>query len=139
MIFLYIVVALGLIFLGLAGWVRFAPTDITRWHVDPITAPDPATPNFARIERLTSLAPAQAAAIAAQAGAEGAVRLAGDDLFGTWIARTRIMAYPDFVSIRLTPEGAGTEVTAFSRSRFGSGDGGVNAARLARWVGRLPE
>jgi hypothetical protein len=136
---LYALIALAVVFAGFALWVRLAPTDATRWHRDPATAQDPSTPNFARLDRLTSLSPAQAAAaIAAQAESEGAVRLAGDDLYSTWIARTRIMRYPDFVSIRITPEGAGTRVVSFSRSRFGYGDGGVNRARLSRWIGRLP-
>jgi len=143
-IIMYIAAALLLVlvaaFLAFAVWVRVAPSDPAQWHVEPATTPDPFKPNFARVDQVTNLAPGQAvAAIAAQAQSEGAVRLAGDDMFTTWIARTRVMRYPDYVSIRLTPEGSGTRVVAFSRSRFGYGDRGVNRARLRRWVGRLPE
>ncbi|WP_334192563.1 DUF1499 domain-containing protein [Pararhodobacter sp.] len=127
-------IALGL---GFAAYVRLAPSDPERWHVDPLTAPDPTSPNFARIDRLVALPSAEAAAlIAGRARAEGAVVLAEDGAGTTWIARTALMRYPDYVSIRLIPEGEGTRIVAFSRSRFGYGDRGVNRARLARW---LPE
>ena len=127
-------IALGL---GFAAYVRLAPSDPGRWHVDPLTAPDPTSPNFARIDRLVALPSAEAAAlIARRARAEGAVVLAEDGAGTTWIARTALMRYPDYLSIRLIPEGEGTRIVAFSRSRFGYGDRGVNRARLARW---LPE
>ncbi|WP_323036109.1 DUF1499 domain-containing protein [Pararhodobacter sp.] len=139
-IVLIVVVALVLAFVIFGIWVRVAPNDAAYWHVDPATAPDPTSPNFARVDRVTSLAPEQAAAaIAAQAQREGATRIAGDDQFGTWIARTRVMGYPDFISLRLIPEGSGTRVIAFSRSRFGHSDMGVNSARLRRWTGSMPE
>lgn len=139
-IVLIVLVALGLALVIFGIWVRIAPNDAAYWHVDPATAPDPTSPNFARVDQMTSLAPGQAAAaITTQAQGEGAARIAGDDLFGTWIARTRVMGYPDFVSIRLIPEGSGTRVVAFSRSRFGYSDQGVNRARLRRWMATLPE
>ena len=122
-------------------YVRVAPSDPVRWHVDPVTAPDTGRPNSARVDRVVPGTPeAVAQAIAQRAEAEGAVRIAGDAQFGTWVARTRLMRFPDYVSIRLSPagegEGEGTRVQAFSRSRFGYGDQGVNRARLRRW---LPE
>lgn len=126
--------ALGL---GFAAYVRLAPSDPARWHVDPLTAPDPDSPNFARVDRVVALPPAEVAAlIADRARAEGAVVLAQGGTGTTWIARTPIMRYPDYVSIRLIPEDTGTRIVAFSRSRFGFGDRGVNRARLGRW---LPE
>ena len=126
---------LFVLFVGFAIWVRIAPSDPARWHVDPLTAPDPTTPNFARADRVVALPLAEVAArIAQRATSEGAVRLAGDDTWSTWVARTRTMRYPDYVSIRLLPDGNGTRIVALSRSRFGYGDGGVNAARLRRWL-----
>ncbi|GAB4269206.1 MAG: DUF1499 domain-containing protein [Pararhodobacter sp.] len=127
--------ALALAFAGFAVWVRLAPSDPARWHLDPATAPRPSTPNWAEVDRVVAASPETVARqIDERARAEGAVRLAEDDGFTTWIARTRLMRYPDYVSIRLTPEGEGTRIRAFSRSRFGYGDGGVNRARLRRWL-----
>lgn len=131
--------------LAMVLWIRLAPSDPARWHVDPGAAPDPRSPNFARIETLVALPRDQVLArIEGQALREGAVRLAAD--LGaepdvpwriTWVARTRLVKFPDYVSIRLDLAETGTRITAFSRSRFGHGDRGVNAARLERWVGRL--
>ena len=126
-----------LLVVAVLGWIRLAPTDAARWHLDPATTPDPTTPNFARVNRVVAMPVADvAAAIAARAQGEGARRLAGDDAFATWVQRSRLMGYPDFISIRLTAEGAGTRIEALSRARFGHGDLGVNQARLRRW---LPE
>ena len=121
---------------GFAFYVRLAPSDPARWHVDPVAAPNPATPNFARIERISPLPPEELRArIDAAARAEGAQLLAGNERHFTYIARTRLMRYPDFVSFRLEPsEDGGTHLAAFSRSRFGRSDRGVNAARLRRWL-----
>ncbi|MCB1391419.1 MAG: DUF1499 domain-containing protein [Rhodobacteraceae bacterium] len=134
-LFLLLFLLLAAAAAGFVGYVRLAPSDAARWHVDPLTAADPDTPNFARVDRVVTLSPETVAErIAARARTEGAVRLAGDDAHATWIARTALMRYPDYVSIRLIPEGEGTRIVAFSRSRFGYGDRGVNRARLRRWL-----
>lgn len=136
-ILFYLVLALAALFIAFAIWVRVAPTDPAAWHVNPAEAARPSSPNWAEVDRVVDATPEVVAArIADHASREGAVLIAGDAMFGTYEARTRLMRYPDYVSIRLTPEGDGTRVQAFSRSRFGYGDGGVNRARLRRW---LPE
>lgn len=135
-VFLVFFLAALALALALALYVRFAPSDPVRWHVDPQSATDPTTPNFHRVDRVVAAPPSEVAArIAARAGIEGARLLAGDPAtHATWIARTPLMRYPDYVSIRLIPEGEGTRIVAFSRARFGSGDQGVNRARLRRWL-----
>ena len=135
--FVFLILFLALAFAAFALWVRFAPSDAAVWHVDPVTAPMPSTPNAARVDEVVALPVDQvAAAIEARAQSEGATLLAGDARFGTWIARTALMRYPDYVSIRLIPEGESTRIVALSRSRFGYSDRGVNAARLRRWLPR---
>jgi len=124
--------------LGVALYIRLAPSDPARWHGDPAAIPDPHTPNFARLS-LTLPLPRDTVfeRIAAQAAREGAVELAGDQGLMTWVARSRVMKFPDYVTIRLTGTADGTQVSALSRARFGRGDMGVNAARLQRWIGVL--
>ena len=132
-----------LAFLAFAFWVRLAPSDAARWHVDPAEAPDPPAPNFARAERVIDAPLSELRArLDAIADAEGGKRLAEDARDGamlvTYVARTRRMRYPDYVSIRLEEAGDGTtRLRAFSRSRFGQNDMGVNKARLKRWLSRL--
>ena len=135
LLILIMLAALVALFLAFAVYVRVAPSDPQVWNVDPVTAPDPERPNFARVDRVVALSPEEAAErIAATARREGAELLAGDEMSGTWIARTALMRFPDYVSIRLIPEGDGTRIVALSRARFGYSDRGVNAARLARWI-----
>lgn len=133
-----ILLALATLAAGLALYIRYAPSDPARWHVDPQTVPDPGTPNFARADvTIPAPLPEVAARLDAIARADGAERLAGDDRHATWITRTRLMRFPDYTSIRLDPAEGGTRLTAFARSRFGRGDMGVNRARLDRWLAAL--
>lgn len=136
-IFLTIVAGLALLFVLFAIWVRVAPNDPAQWHIaDPASFPDPSTPNYARIDRQVELPLGELSnQIAARARDEGATLLAGDEQNGTWLVRTAVMAYPDFVSLKLTEISETTTlVQGISRSRFGYGDMGANRARLRRWI-----
>ncbi len=122
---------------GVMGWVRLAPVDPARWHVDPQTAPDPATPNFARIApgQVVLDGPVDAATARLRTAMEGMPRtrlIAGseDDGLMTFVSRSRMMGYPDFTTIRVLPQDDGVTFAALARSRFGQSDLGVNAARL---------
>ncbi|KPQ08096.1 MAG: Protein of unknown function (DUF1499) [Rhodobacteraceae bacterium HLUCCA12] len=126
------------VLLGLALYVRLAPSDPARWHADPATIPDPRSPNFARRSAEIALPlPEVAERLADRARRAGAVRLAGDAHLSTWVVRSRLMGFPDYVTIRLDETATGTRITALSRARFGHGDMGVNAARLDRWIDDL--
>ena len=120
---------------GFAGWVRLAPTDPARWHVDPLTTADPQTPNFARIQpgEVTLEGSAAVAAARVRAAMEALPRtrlIAGSESEGmmTFVTRSRLMGYPDYTTIRLTD--GGTSLAALARSRFGQSDLGVNQGRL---------
>jgi len=124
--------------LGLVLWVRLAPFEGARWHVDPGAAPDPATPNFARLDMVVPLPPADAATrLAEVAAASGAVVVAGGGQHVTFVNRSSLMAYPDYTSVRLSEVDGGTRIEAFARARFGHSDMGVNRARLGRWQAEL--
>jgi hypothetical protein len=130
--------ALAVVAAALALYIRFAPNDPARWHVDPVAVPDPTQPMFARADRVLPDPPEVVAVRLAQvAAADGADVLAGGGLHTTWVSRTRLMRYPDFTSVRLEPAEGGTRLVAFARSRFGGNDWGVNRARLDRWLAAL--
>jgi len=151
MITMRILITLALLLAAaLLLYIRLAPMAAERWHVDPATAPRPSSPN-AYILRdgdgngpaaILPAPPAETAhALQAMLEAEPRVtRLAGDPAEGhvTYVQRSRLMGFPDAVSIRLEPSGQdATRVTVFSRSRFGYSDAGVNAARVDRWMAAL--
>lgn len=127
--------ALVIVLVAAVVWVRIAPSTPEYWHRDPVGLADPRRPNFARVDRIVALSPqATRSAIDDAAQADGAQVLAGGDDFTTWMVRTPIMGFPDYISVRLIPVGDGTRIVALSRSRFGYGDLGVNRARLNRWL-----
>ena len=139
----YVLVVLVLIALAVVAaaiYFRLAPMPAETWHVDPATATAPDSPNFTLRRGADAImlpdAPATVAArLAATAEGEGATLIAGalEDGFATYVVRSRLMGYPDAISIRLTGADGGTRAEVFSRSRFGYSDMGVNAARVARW------
>jgi uncharacterized protein (DUF1499 family) len=67
-------------------------------------------------------------------------RLAGgpDELWVTYVQRSRVFGFPDYVSVRVfdLPEGGAT-IAIYSRARFGTSDLGVNFARVQDWVAGL--
>jgi uncharacterized protein (DUF1499 family) len=143
-IILALVVVILVAVLGAAIYFRSVSMPAEVWHVDPAAVTPPQSPNFElRVGQdapvFDMAADALAARIDAVATAEGARMIGGALAEGqmTYVARTRIMGYPDAVSIRLVPVGEGTRMEIFSRARFGYSDMGVNAARVDRWIAAL--
>ncbi|QXT38771.1 DUF1499 domain-containing protein [Gymnodinialimonas ceratoperidinii] len=140
-ILIYILAALVVVTLAAALYVRLAPVDTARWHVDPETVTPPTTPNYVLLagDRAVAIdAPSLSVAgrLQAAAEAEGATLVAGSlgEGFATYMVRSRLMGYPDFISIRLVPEEETTRLHLFSRSAYGRSDFGVNTARAQRWL-----
>lgn len=117
-----------------------------RWHVDPLTAAKPRTPNAYRMLPPSeggkapvfdmdpvALARAFDAVVMAEPRTK---RLDGspEDGFVTYVQRSKLMRYPDYISVKFLDQGEGrASFAAFSRSRYGYSDRGVNRARLKRW------
>jgi len=152
----WLFLAVLLLAAGAMLYVRFAPLEPDSWHVDPVTAPTPATPNSFRVvapgttpgpEEMVSPVFAVPPAELMQAFDRMALaqprteRVAGTPESGahvTYVQRTPLVAYPDYVSVRAVPEGdGGSALVILSRSRFGKSDLGVNRARIEAWMGSL--
>jgi hypothetical protein len=57
-----------------------------------------------------------------------------------YLARTRLMRFPDTISVRFIDLGGGRSTLAlYSRSQLGRADFGVNKARLDEWIKLLRE
>lgn len=158
-IFILIAIVIAAVAIGGVILVRTASDDVARWHVNPLEAPTPSTPNSFRVvpvlggqpqsaERLDMEAPIYAAnpAIIALALDEFALRqprterIAGTPESGwmTYVQRSEMMRYPDYISVMIFElEDGNSTIAMFSRSRFGHGDLGVNAERMRRWLGTL--
>lgn len=140
-----ILAALVIVMLLGMGWVRLAPHDTSRWHLDPRMATRPDTPNFHLLRMGDGDAPAPlfdmppaalAERVHAVATADGATLLAGQVADGhmTYLSRSRLMGFPDYTTVLIEPAGDGSMLTGFARARFGHSDMGVNRARLERWI-----
>ena len=131
--------------LGALVYVRAAPSG-EEWHVDPEadgrSGPGRwlvAAGGDAAALRLP-VPPADAlAAFDAVARSQGADRLVWRPEEGraTYVDRSRMLGFPDYVSVKAAPEGEGARLSAYSRLRFGRDDFGVNRARLEDWTARL--
>ncbi len=132
---------------GLALWVRISGTDPAVWHVDP----DSVTARGARNSFLVrdaggdvpalrlSAPPAEVAARidAIALATPRTVRLAGAEGWVSYVSRSAVWGFPDVTSLRVAPDGGGSVVTVFARSRFGDSDFGVNRARVEGWLAQL--
>jgi uncharacterized protein (DUF1499 family) len=151
----YAVLLLVVAVVGLLAYVRFAPLDAATWHVDPVTAPTPATPNSWRIAA-PGQDPGAAGQMSAVYRASPAELMAAfqkvalsqphtellsgsaEEGFVTFVQRTPLVRYPDYISVRAVDLGDGTSaLSVLSRSRFGKSDMGVNKARMEAWLAAL--
>lgn len=150
----WLVLALGLA-AGI-GWlaVNLAPDDPAAWHVDPATIALRGTPNeiLAAVPGTTAAVPqiplavepespeALLARFDAIARAQPRVTvLAGSVAEGmiTYVQRSRLVRFPDYITVKVVPEDGGAGLIVWSRSRYGRGDFGVNRARVEAWLTAL--
>ena len=57
-----------------------------------------------------------------------------DRLQAQWVARSRLMNYPDIIIAECAASGGGTGLWLYSRSLLGHSDFGVNRARVLAWL-----
>lgn len=151
-----IIVVLVVVVLMAAGIavVRLAKDVPEEWHVDPLKASKPSTPNSYRVGPVDATASPDdeaprfavpkselATAFDAVALGENATHvLAGSADSGhvTYVQRSALFGFPDYVSVKfLDADDGGSTLVVFSRSRFGQSDLGVNKKRVVRWLDAL--
>lgn len=138
------IVAAVIIFMIL--WVRFAPVGGDEWHVDPETVEKGIRPNQylmrdgqdadSRVFDMSVQELAQKFDDVALSKPD-VTRLAGSvaDGWVTYVQRTKVMRYPDYISVKVTDAGGGkSRLSIYSRSRYGRSDLGVNKARITNWL-----
>ena len=136
---------LGLLALGAIGamaYIRLAPSDPARWHVDLAAG---GLPSFAHVfcirpgtrydgkeDPKDLLARLDGIAMATPR----TERLAGSAEEGriTWITRSALIGFPDYTTAQAMD---GQSFCVAGRQRFGSQDWGVNARRIGGWMQEL--
>ena len=121
-------------------YIRLAPSDPARWHIDiadPAFEPDPnwavfCPPSDSRYGLATDLAANEAQAM----NWPRTKRLAGSVQEGriTWITRSAVFGFPDYTTAALREDNGQMLLCIVARQRFGKLDGGVNARRIQAWV-----
>ena len=138
----WIFAALLILFVTALIFPRVATDDPARWHVDPTTVTPSEKPNSYLVAdhdavRLPLTPAAVLARVDRIAMAQPRVtRLARDEQEGrvTYVQRSALFGFPDYISVRVVPDGDGSRLSIYSRSRFGESDLGVNKARIERWL-----
>ncbi|WP_367890165.1 DUF1499 domain-containing protein [Rhodobacter calidifons] len=135
----------GLLALGAVGgmaYIRLAPSDPARWHVDLAAGGWPSNAHVFCIkpgarydvqeDPQALLARLDAIALATPR----TERLAGSPEEGriTWVTRSALMGFPDYTTAQVMP---GPGLCVAGRQRFGSEDLGVNEARIGGWMQEL--
>ena len=144
-------VVLILLVAGFIGFIRLAPSIPDRWNLA-IARDILAETGFCAAAMISErngayaacLSPMPPAALLTQIDtiamtSPRTTRLAGSPGDGriTWITRTALMGFPDYTTAEAIETPSGTRLDIYARQRFGSGDHGVNAARLKDWLSRL--
>jgi len=129
------------------AFVRLAPSDPARWHIDPGTIPATGCTELTTTRsgaRVTCLHPDDPATLLAKLdtialAAPRTTRLAGSAETGriTWVSRSLLWGFPDYTTAQATPTPEGTRLDILARQRFGESDLGVNAKRLGAWLAGL--
>jgi uncharacterized protein (DUF1499 family) len=134
--------------------MRLVPDDPADWHIDPATAERADAPNDYLVapEGATAARPDRTAEVhalppgellrrfdAVATGAPRTERIAGtpDEGWITYVQRSRVFGFPDYVSVRALDVPGGSALVVWSRSRFGYGDFGVNKDRVEGWLAAL--
>ena len=134
------------IFLVAAGliWLRLAPHDVDRWHIDPAEADEPERNGFRMIGREAPRFPGDPdtvlAALTEVALSEPRTRIlegGADEGLITFVSRTLWLGFPDYITFKAVAEGPETKLSVVSRARYPGSDWGVNRNRLDRWFAEL--
>lgn len=134
--------------------IRRLDHDAGVWHVDPLTAPKPSTPNSYRVAPADADVDADADAptfdvsaaelaakfdrVARDSGNVDVVGGAPANGFVTYVQTSSLFAFPDYISVRFIEIDASSSTLAvLSRSRLGQSDLGVNKKRITAWLDQL--
>lgn len=115
-------------------YVRLAPSDPARWHVQPAFSQDRNMPGG--VVRIVETGPDGLARLDPIARAEPRTTvLAGSVAEGmiTYVSRSQVIGFPDYTTVWQD----GNRLVIHGRLRFGRSDFGVNRARVEAWIRAL--
>ncbi|MGR3511806.1 MAG: DUF1499 domain-containing protein [Paracoccaceae bacterium] len=69
----------------------------------------------------------------------GLVQGSIDEGMITFVARSTVFGFRDYITVKATDEAGGSKLAIFARPRFNVFDWGANQKRLDRWLGKLEQ
>lgn len=126
--FLYVFAAIIVAFLA---YVRFAPSDPQRWHVDLNISENETLQGGAK--RIVAAELVQFHQIALSEPQTTVLAGSVEDGKVTYVSRTKLIGFPDYTTVQSTADG----LMVYGRLRFGRSDFGVNAKRMDGWIAAL--
>lgn len=152
-ILLWIVAFAVVLTIAAAVYFRTTSDDPAVWHVDPVTAERTGNPNeyivapqglrddADRVAKVHSGEPKDLLFQFDSVAGPSSTKLAGslDELHVTYVNRTLLMGYPDYISVKAVETEGGSALVIYSRSRFGKSDFGVNKSRIDTWLAQMGE
>ncbi|MBY8975647.1 DUF1499 domain-containing protein [Rhodobacteraceae bacterium NNCM2] len=133
-------------------WINFMPIDAGKWHVDPEIAIRPDRPNNVIAAPVGASVAAEIPSPVVASSPEDLLTRFGEialaqprvseistpgDPYRTFVQRSALMGYPDFISVKAVPVDGGAALIVYSRSQYGHSDFGVNQARVNEWLSKL--
>ncbi|MEM9971583.1 MAG: DUF1499 domain-containing protein [Pseudomonadota bacterium] len=142
MLIVFLVLCAGAVLL-----IRFLPPVVAEAHVDPESA---AEPGHGGVKRIGEGAPVFAGSPARVLNALSEIAMAtprtalvagsATDGMITFVVRSRVFRFQDYVTFKATAEGSDTRLSILARTRYpGASDWGVNRKRLEQWLADLSE
>lgn len=137
---------LGIFILAIL-WVRYAPIDRDKWHVDPAEIDEPGRAGLRLIGREAPRFPGDAETVLETfsdvALAEPRVKILDgsiDEGMITFITRSKTFGFADMTTVKAVGEGRLTKLSVASRTSVpNASDWGVNRERLDRWLGEVEQ
>lgn len=124
---------------------RFIPVDTEPFHEDP-AEPDRQMSEVRLIGREAPRFPADAATvlqtligIVRRDWNAGLVEGGVDEGMITFVARSPVFGFRDFITVKATDEAEGAKLAVYARPRMNVHDWGANTRRLDRWLGELEQ
>jgi len=146
-LFLAIVLATLIIISLLLCYIRFSRSDQYLWHIDPELVLQIKKKNSFLLNSKSISYPYYPysadelySRLITILDNENCKRLFGniEDRLITFICRSKIIGFPDYVSVRFIEyEGGKSSISVFSRSRFGVYDFGKNKNRVLQWLEQI--
>jgi len=124
------------VLIGLGLYVRYAPTDIARWHRMPAVIENRDFDNgVMRVVPGKAEDLEQLHMIIVHTPRTRVLAVSPDGHMRTYVTRSRVLRFPDYITVRYRDG----HIEIWSRARFGRSDLGVNAERVERWLRALAE